>query len=232
MNAVVEQATGRITALAPGLTVGAALRKAVRGFYDQSFRLALLNTAFSAVVLTILVLVTYSLAALVLLLALGPLTAALMHCAVTIVRHDDLRVADALAGLRLHWRRGLMLGALAAVFIVLTVIAVGFYAGEGALAWPLAVLTLYLAGLLGVFQLSLWPLAVLEPERPLRAVLREAALMLLRRPLAFTGLAAALFVINLLGLVAAVLPFLTMTIAYSFLAAAYFTLPPSRAQEA
>jgi hypothetical protein len=216
----------------PRLTVGTALRKAVRGFYEQSFRLVLVNTALSAVALVILVLATYATAALVLLVLLGPLAAALMHCAVTIVRDDDLALADALAGLRLHWRRGLLLGALTGAFVLLTIFAVSFYAGKGALAWPLAVLTLYLAGLAGVYQLSLWPLAVVDRERPLRSVLGNAAFAVLRRPLGFTGLAAALLVINLIGLAAAILPFLTMTIAYSFLAAAYFVLPPSRQQEA
>jgi hypothetical protein len=49
--------------------------------------------------------------------------------------------------------------------------------------------------------------------------------VLLRRPAATTGLGVALLAVNLVGLVAAVLPFLTMTIAYSALAAARFTLP-------
>jgi hypothetical protein len=231
MNAVAQR--GAVLMEQRGsMTVGTALRKAVRGFYEHSLRLVLLNTALSLVAVTILVLATYSTAALLLLLVLGPLAAALMHCAVTVVRDDDLQLADAVAGLRLHWRRGLALGALAAAFIFLTVMAVGFYAGRGVLAWPLAVFTLYLAGLVGVFQLSLWPLAVLEGERRLRTVLRDAALTLLRRPFAFTGLGLALLAVNLLGLAAAILPFLTMTIAYSFLAAAYFTLPPNPVQEA
>jgi hypothetical protein len=231
MNAAVEQRPS-LAAPAGAPTVGRALRKAVRGFYDHSLRLVLLNTILSAVAVTILVLATYSTAAVLLLVVLGPLAAALMHCAVTIVRNDDLELADAIAGLRLHWRRGLVLGALAMAFVCLTAIAIGFYAGQGAFAWPAAVLTLYLAGLAGVLQLALWPLAVLECGRPLRAVLREAALTVVRRPLAFTGLAVALLVVNMIGLAAAVLPLLTMTIAYSFLAAAYFTLPPNAAQEA
>jgi hypothetical protein len=216
----------------PRPTVGTALRKALRGFYEQSFRLVVVNTALSAVALSILVLATYVTAAVVLLVLLGPMAAALMHCAVTIAQDDDLALADAITGLRRHWRRGFLLAALAAVFVVLTLTAVSFYARQGALAWPLAVLTLYLTVLFGVFQLSLWPLAIFERERSFRSVLGDAAVVLLRRPLGFTGLAAALLVINLVGLAAAILPFLTMTIAYSFLAAAYFVLPPSPQQEA
>ena len=45
-------------------------------------------------------------------------------------------------------------------------------------------------------------------------------------------LAAALAVVNLIGLVAALVPFLTLTVAYSFLAVARFALPPTPTQEA
>jgi hypothetical protein len=46
----------------------------------------------------------------------------------------------------------------------------------------------------------------------------------LRRPDA-VGLALVLLGINIVGLIAGVVPFLTLTVAYSFLAAAHFTLP-------
>ena len=47
--------------------------------------------------------------ALVLLILAGPIAAALMHCAVTLAQTEDLRLGDAFIGLRLHWRRGLLL---------------------------------------------------------------------------------------------------------------------------
>jgi hypothetical protein len=222
MSTVAEHAPVRFV---PRLRAGTALRKAARGFYEHSFRLVLLNSVFSAVAITVLVLALYQPAALILLLVLGPLAAALMHCAVTIVREDKLRLVDALVGLRLHWRRGLLLGGVASGVAVLTLVAVAFYGGRGALAWPLAVLTAYLTGMFAVYQLALWPLAIVERGRSLRAVIRDAAYALFRRPRAFTALAAALLLINLVGLVLAILPFLTMTLSYSFLAAAYLTLP-------
>jgi hypothetical protein len=222
MSAVAEHAVS----VAPRLRVGTALRRALRAFYENSFQLIVFNTLLSGVVLAILVLALFQPVALILFVAVGPLAAALMHCAVVIVQEGDVRLADALAGIRLHWRRGFLLGTVAAVAVLLTAIAVAFYSRQGALAWPLAVLTLYVAGLFGIYQLALWPLAVLERDRPLRAVLREAAIELLRRPRGFTTLAIALLAINGIGLVAAVLPLLTMTISYSFLAAAYFALPP------
>jgi hypothetical protein len=222
MSTFAEQAPVRYV---PRLRAGTALRRAARGFYEHSFRLVILNSLFSAVAVAVLVLALYQPAALILLLVLGPLAAALMHCAVTIVREDELRLVDVLVGLRLHWRRGLLLGAVVSAVALLTLVAVVFYEGRGALAWPLAVLTLYVTGMFGVYQLALWPLAIVERDRPLRAVVREAAYALFGRPRAFTALALALLVINLVGLVLAILPFLTMTLSYSFLAAAYLTLP-------
>lgn len=214
------------------MSVGAALRQAVVDFYEQSWRLVLLNGVVSAGAITILTVSLYTTAALVLVPLVGPLIAALMHCAVTLAQTGDLRLADAVDGLRLHWRRGLVLGLLFGVFVVASVIAFRFYAEVGAGAWPLSVLVLYLGGIFALYQLALWPLAIFERERPLRGVLADAGIALLRRPAAFTGLGIALLLVNVAGLAAAVLPFLTMTIAYSFVAAARFTLPPSPLQEA
>ena len=66
----------------------------------------------------------------------GPLAAALVHCAVTLVRTENLVLADAWAGLRLHWRRGLVLGARARAVVALGVLAIRFYGGSP--MWPLA----------------------------------------------------------------------------------------------
>ena len=79
--------------------------------------------------------------------------------------------------------------------------------------------------LFAVFQLQLWPIAIDEREQPLREVLRKAAYALARRPMASLALAFLLLLVNLLGAAAAVLPLLTLTVAYSFLAAARFALP-------
>ena len=70
-----------------------------------------------------------------------------------------------------------------------------------------------------------------DPERPLRHALRDAGVALLRRPVATTGLGVALLLVNLLGLALGVLPFLTITIAYSALAAARFVLRPRDEEE-
>ena len=207
------------------MNVADSLRAAFHDFYDQSWRLFLLNTALSVVAILVVWTALYTPLALVLIFLLGPLAAALMHCAVRLVREDELHLSDAVEGLALHWRRGLALAALAIAAGVLTFVAIRFYAAAGTLAWPLAVLALYLALLFLVFQLPLWPLAVLEHDRPFRVVLADAFTALLRRPAGSVGLALALLVVNVVGAAAALVPFLTLTIAYSFLAAAHFVLP-------
>ena len=216
-------------------TVGRALRSALADFYEHSWRLVLLNGAMSAIALLLVLAVQFLPIALALLLtvvALGPFALALMHCAVTIVQTGDLQLADFARGLLFHWRRGLALGSLVAIFVVLTLLAVGFYGGQSALAWPLAILVLYVAGIVGVVQVALWPLAVVERGSPLPTLVRHAVLQCARRPGASVGLAAALLLVNVLGVAAAVLPFLTMTIAYSFLAAARFFVPELSTEEA
>jgi hypothetical protein len=82
-----------------------------------------------------------------------------------------------------------------------------------------------------VFQLALWPLVVFEPDRPLTVVARDALYVVARRPWGFVGLAVALLLVNVVGVAAAILPFLTLTIAYSFLVSAHFALPKNPDRE-
>ena len=207
------------------MTAGAALRAALVSGYHQSWRLVLLNSLLSLAVAAILLAASYVQLALLLALLLGPLLAALAHCAVTLAETEELRLVDALTGLRLHWRRGLALAALTAIVAGFGLFALVFYARAGGLALPLAVLAGYLLVCFAAFQLVLWPLAVKQYGRGLRAVARTAAIAVLRRPLATLALALALALVNALGVAAAVLPFLTFTVAYSFVAAAHFALP-------
>ena len=114
---------------------------------------------------------------------------------------------------------------------ILGAIAVPFYSRAGTWAWPLAALSIYVLLAFALFQLALWPLAVFEDARPFRAVVRDAAFVVGRRPLGFAGLALALLLVNAIGVAAAILPFLTLTIAYSFLVSAHFALPQNPARE-
>jgi hypothetical protein len=212
--------------------VGAALRAAFGDFYRHAWRLLLLNVAFAAAAVVVALSAAAWRPSLVLLVALGPLGAAFFHCAVALAQTGELAFADAVDGLRLHWRRGLALGAAASVVFVAGVYAAVFYARSHALAWPLAFLVAYVLGLFAVYQLVLWPLAVFERERPLREVARRALAVAARRPTASVGLGLAIALVNLAGTLLAVMPLLTLTIAYSFLAAAHFALPRSPEREA
>jgi hypothetical protein len=206
-----------------GLTPGAALRAALRDLYAQSWRFFLLNAALSACLVPVAVSGLWATAAWLLLLAGGPLAAALVHCAVVTATTGELRLRDALAGLRLHWRRGLVLGAVLSGATALGAYAVAFYGGRGVLL--LAALAVYLLVALLAFQLVLWPLALAAPDRGLRLVLEDALRALLARPLQTLVLTLALALVNLLGVALAIVPFLTLTIAYSCLAAVRFALP-------
>jgi hypothetical protein len=209
-----------------------ALGAAAADLYHQSWRLVVLN-AMLGVVLVGVVLTSLAIRpAILLVVLLGPAAAAVMHCTVTLAQTEELRLTEAVVGLRRHWRRGLALGVLVAAAAILGAIAVPFYSTAGTWAWPLAALSVYVLLAFALFQLALWPLAVFEEARPFRAVVRDAALVVGRRPLGFAGLALALLFVNVIGVAAAILPFLTLTIAYSFLVSAHFALPKNPAREA
>jgi hypothetical protein len=206
------------------MSVGASLRSATRDFYQQSWRLLVLNAVLTVFVLAVVGIGLWFAPVLVLLVLAGPFAAGLMHCAVTLAQTDELRLRDAVTGLRLHWRRGLVLGLVALAVVAAAAFAVPFYAGIGGWWWVLALVALNGAALFAVVQLLLWPLAVLEHDRPLSDVARDSLIGLLRRPDA-VGLALLLAGLNVVGLIAGLVPFLTLTVAYSFLAAAHFALP-------
>jgi hypothetical protein len=213
------------------MSLSRALGVAASDLYHQSWRLIVLN-ALLGVVLVGVVLVSLAIKpAVLLVILLGPAAAAVMHCAVTLAQTEQLRLSEAVVGLRRHWRRGLALGALVAAGAILGAIAVPFYSRAGTWGWPLAALSVYVLFVFVLFQLALWPLAVFEDDRPFREVVREAAFVVGRRPLGFAGLALALLLVNAIGVAAAVLPFLTLTIAYSFLVSAHFALPKNPARE-
>ena len=214
------------------MTLRSAFGFAATDLYHQAWRLVILNSLLG---LGLVLIVLASIAvrgAFILAVLIGPAIAAVMHCAVTLAQTEDLRLAEALRGLRRLWRRGLALGLALAAAVGLGALAVPFYAHAGTWAWPLAAVCVYLLLMFAVFQLALWPLAVFESGLPLKAVARDAALSVARRPLGFLGLAVALLLVNVIGLAAAILPFLTLTIAYSFLVSAHFALPKNPAREA
>jgi hypothetical protein len=206
------------------MTAGFALRFALRDLFHNSWRLVPVNAALGAVLVAVGI-VSYAVhAALVLAVLAGPVAAALIHCAVVLVRTENLALADARAGLRLHWRRGLQLGAAGVALVVLGAFGVHFYTRLG-FGWPLVFLTLYLLLGLGTYLVMVATVAIADPERPLRLAARDAATVGARRPGATLLLGLSLLLVNAAGVAAGVMPFLTLTVAYSFVAVAHFTLP-------
>lgn len=208
---------------------GEALRRALGDFYANSWRLMLVNAALGAVLAFAVFSALAVRAALVLVLFAGPLLAMLVHCAVTLAQTGNLAFSDARDGLRLHWRRGLLLGAGGGALLGLGVLAVHFY-GRTSL-WPLSFVTIYVLVLLGIYQLVLWTMAIARPSERLRTVARDAARFVAGRPWATLALGLVLLAVNVAGVAAAVLPFLTLTLAYSFLATAHFVLPRPTTEE-
>ena len=206
------------------MTARTALGLAFGDLFRNSWRLVPVNAALGAVLVFSVVAAVAVHALLLLAVLAGPLAAALAHCSVTLVSTGNLAFADAWEGLRLHWRRGLGLGAAGVALGVLAALAIRFYA-RSSMGWPLAFLTLYLVVLLGIYAAVLTTVAVAKPEEPLRAVARQAANLVAQRPGATVLLGLALLLVNLVGVAAAVMPFLTITVAYSFVAVAHFVLP-------
>ena len=209
-----------------------ALGAALRGMWAQSWRLFLANARCRPACCPFLVAALWAPLALVgAALVAGPLAMALMHCAVELVREDELSLRVWLAGLRLHWRRGLALGAACALVLAAGVLAIDTYAGAGQTV--LAAVVLYLLLAFGVLPAR--ALAARRRRARARRCGRRAAPradVVLRAPLPATLLALALLLVNAVGAAAALMPLLTLTLAYSSLAAAHFTLPRDPLREA
>jgi hypothetical protein len=207
------------------LSARGALREAARDLYGNSWRLILPNLLLALVAAAAILAAVYSRPALLLVVAVGPFAAALVHCALKLQQGEELRAVDAFVGLALHWRRGLALGGLIALAAVLTVSSISFYSRLGVLAWPFVLAALYLVALFVVWQVHLWPLALRDERLPLSAILGESAAAFARRPGSTFALAGALLALNAVAAIG-VLPLLTLTIAYSALAATRFVLAP------
>jgi len=205
-----------------------AMWLALRDFYANSWRLLVVNAVLgAALVASVLAALAFPLAA-VLVVAVGPIVAALVHCAVTLVRTGNLELGDAWSGFRLHWRRGLALASLGAAVAALGVVGIRFYSTTTSL-WPLAFVALYVLVLLAIFQLVLWTVAIAAPDLSLSGVARESVAVTVARPGQTLALGLALLLVNVAGIAAAVMPFLTLTIAYTFLVTAHVLVTPEEA---
>ena len=201
-----------------------AMWLALRDFYANSWRLVVVNTVLGAVLVVAILATLAEPLAIVFVVAIGPVVAAVVHCAVTLVRTGDFTLADAVDGLRLHWLRGLELSGAGGTLAALGILALRFY--SGAALWPLAFLTFYVLLLLAIFGFVVWTVAIAAPDRSLGAVVRESASVTAARPGQTLVLGLALLLLNVAGIAAAVMPFLTLTLAYTFLVTARFLVTP------
>ncbi len=208
------------------MTVRSALRAALVDTYQFSWRLFVLNTALSAGVVLIVVLVSaFPLVLFVAPLVTGPLAAALVHSVITLIREQELHLSDAVAGVRRFWKRGLVLGGISGLVLLFGVLAVTFYASERHRVLPLAVLAVYVVAIALLVLLVAWLFAIADPKDSVAVAFRRASSLMLRSPTRMLVFGAALFLVNLAGAVT-VVPILTLTLAYSFLATARLVLPP------
>ena len=205
------------------MTPTAVLRVAGRDFVQNSWRLVPVNAALGAVLVATGFAAVAVHAALVLVVLAGPVATALVHASVVLVRTGNVRLSDAWQG-RMHWLRGLQLGAAGLALVLVTAIAVHVYA-RSAFAWPLAFLSVYLVVLFGLYGAVVATVAVAEPQLSLRTAARAAAALAVGRPGALLRLGLVLLLVNLVGVAAGVMPFLTLTVAYSFVAVAHFVVP-------
>jgi len=213
------------------MTVRGALRSALGDIYRCSWRLLVLNTAVTAALSAVVIVVSaFPLVLFVAPLVAGPIAAAVVHCVLRLVREEEFELADAMDGLRRFWKQGFALGALSGLVLLLGDLAVSFYASAEHRVLPLAALSAYVVVIIFLILLVTWLLAIAEPEAGIKHALREAWLLSLRSPLRLITFGAVLLVVNVLGVVT-VLPFLTLTIVFSFLATARLVLPAPTLEE-
>ena len=198
---------------------------ALRDFYANSWRLVVVNAVLGAVLVLAILATLAEPLAIVFVVATGPVVAALVHCAVTLVRTGDLTLADAVDGLRLHWRAGSP--ALrrrshprAPWACSRSVSTAGLPSGRSPSSRSTSSCCSRSSGSSCGRSRS--------PHRTGRsgAVVRESASVTAARPGQTLVLGLALLLLNVAGIAAAVMPFLTLTVAYTFLVTARFLVTP------
>jgi hypothetical protein len=211
-----------------------ALRAAATDFYFHSWRLLPANVLWAAVVLAILA-AALLLPALILLAPLAALPiAGIFRTATRIVRGESVSFWDGLEAWRGEVRPALALGSglLAATVVLAFNVVTGLFS-DSMLGWAFATLAFW--GLVGgwLYAWVAWPI-LLDPARatiPARQRLRLAALLALAHPIRIGALGLILFALCVASTIA-IVPLLTVSVAFSALVSARYVLPAADRLEA
>jgi hypothetical protein len=212
----------------------ASLRAAATDFYFHSWRLLPANVLWAAVVLAILAAALLS-PPLVLLAPLAALPiAGIFRMATRIVRGESVSFWDGMDAWRGEVRPALALGTgLVVALVVLGFNLVSGLFSDSMLGWALATLALWGLVAAWLYAWVAWPI-LLDPARrtsPGRERLRLAALLVLAHPIRVGALGLILIVLLLASTVAMV-PLLTVSVAFSALVSARYVLPAADRLEA
>jgi hypothetical protein len=216
------------------MSLGGALRTALRDFYFNSWRLAPANLLWGAVLVAALIASPTSLLGLALLVALAVPTAGIYRVAALIARGEPAGFSDFLDGMRRLGAAGALLGlgAAALAYVFTTNVFVGLGA-DNPLGWLTTGLALW--GLVGLAMLltTVWPVLA-DPQRDgvgVRSRLTLAGLVVIGRP----GRVLALTVVALIAIAVSTVLFALLamvTIAYLALVSCRYVLPLADGVEA
>lgn len=121
----------------------------------------------------------------VMVLTLGPTTAALFYMTSEVTRLERLEVREFVVGIRRFYRRGWAVGAINGVFAVLAYFNLVFYSSKDLTGSPLALLFIvwvYFTFVWFTLQIYMWPLALRMEEFKVGLLLRNSALATFKYP--------------------------------------------------
>jgi uncharacterized membrane protein YesL len=141
------------------------------------------------------------LAIVVLVLTLGPTTAALFYVTAEVSREEKLELRDFFTGVRRYYKRGWVAAGINAAFIVLDYFNLVFYSSSAMAGSPLAllfILWVYLTLLWFMMQIYLWPLVLRMETLKVFLLLRNSVLATFKYP-AFTFILTLFLLALLIG---------------------------------
>jgi hypothetical protein len=204
-----------------------SVRSAAADFLAHSWRLVVLNLAWGAALLALLVATAVTPLAWLLAPLLALPTVGVYRLAALVVRDEPVSIGAGFAAWGHHGGRALLVGAglLGAGVVFGTNLVTGLEA-RGILGWSLATFAAWGLAATGVLAAITWPLLA-DPRRDgmrLRDILRLAVLLGLAHPLRFGALAAVLLALLVVSALAVVVV-LTVAVGLAALVDCRYVLP-------